>query len=729
LEQDLTTFSYQKEDRFRKLIEGLNVITYEFDLSEHRFIYVSRQAENILGYGSSQWLENGFWYNHLHNDDKKWAKEFSNSRTAELKDHEFEYRMVASDGTVKWFKDITSVVTEEGAAKSLQGVLIDITDRRKMESELRENKERYRALVEEQTEMITRWKPDGTFTYVNDVFCDFFGKTRRELIGKTYIPEMPVEDLERFTKFFMQLDKDNPIGTFTHRVIMPSGVMRWLSWTDRAIFDNSGNIAEYQTVGRDITAMKNAEDALRKSEEELQIIFENTPIGMSLNTLDGKFIKVNNAYCKIIGYSREELCKMTFKEITHSEDLPGNLDLLNKALERGDDTYELEKRYVTKNNEIVYVSIHVTVLKNSAGKPHQLIAQIIDITDKKLAEAKLQETQTRLTAVLNHLPNVVFYENAVEKQFISPNILEMLGHTADDFYKDPKLFDSLIHPEDIDKVIKGYDNWRKSGARGTYRELFRIKRKDGNYIWLEDHMFYVKKPDGKSYVLGVMIDITEQKNIEEKMASSLMEKELLLKEIHHRVKNNLQVVSSLLKLHAGSVNDNKSHDILLDSRNRVRSMALVHQKLYQSKDFSQIDFTEYISQLTENLFDAYQHKNINIDLSIKTDEAKLSIDIAIPCGLIINELVTNSLKYAFPNGKPGKVEIELTNIRNNHYELMIKDNGVGFPSGVDFKNSTSLGLQLVNTLVGQIDGEIEMENHEGTAYKIKFANNPYRFTS
>jgi PAS domain S-box-containing protein len=369
------------------------------------------------------------------------------------------------------------------------------------------------------------------------------------------------------------------------------------------------------------------------------------------------------------------------------------------------------------------------VLKNSAGKPHQLIAQIIDITDKKLAEAKLQETQTRLTAVLNHLPNVVFYENAVEKQFISPNILEMLGHTADDFYKDPKLFDSLIHPEDIDKVIKGYDNWRKSGARGTYRELFRIKRKDGNYIWLEDHMFYVKKPDGKSYVLGVMIDITEQKNIEEKMASSLMEKELLLKEIHHRVKNNLQVVSSLLKLHAGSVNDNRSHDILLDSRNRVRSMALVHQKLYQSKDFSQIDFTEYISQLTENLFDAYQHKNINIDLSIKTDEAKLSIDIAIPCGLIINELVTNSLKYAFPNGKPGKVEIELTNIRNNHYELMIKDNGVGFPSGVDFKNSTSLGLQLVNTLVGQIDGEIEMENHEGTAYKIKFANNPYRFTS
>ncbi|MCI0716804.1 MAG: ATP-binding protein, partial [Chlorobi bacterium] len=243
------------------------------------------------------------------------------------------------------------------------------------------------------------------------------------------------------------------------------------------------------------------------------------------------------------------------------------------------------------------------------------------------------------------------------------------------------------------------------------------------------HMFKVKRADGKSYVLGVMIDITEQKNNEEKMASSLMEKELLLKEIHHRVKNNLQVVSSLLKLQAGNIKDDKSYDILLDSQNRVRSMALVHQKLYQSKDFSQIDFTEYISQLTENLFEAYQHKNKNIDLFIKTDEVKLSIDIAIPCGLIINELVTNALKYAFPNGKSGKVEIELSNIHNNHYELVVKDNGVGFPHNIDFKNTSSLGLQLVNTLVGQIDGEIEMENHAGTAYRIRFTNNPNSFTA
>jgi two-component sensor histidine kinase len=234
-------------------------------------------------------------------------------------------------------------------------------------------------------------------------------------------------------------------------------------------------------------------------------------------------------------------------------------------------------------------------------------------------------------------------------------------------------------------------------------------------------MFKVKRADGKSYILGVMIDVTEQKNSEEKMASSLEEKELLLKEIHHRVKNNLQVVSSLLKLQTNYVKDDISHDILLDSQNRVRSMALVHQKLYQSKDFSQIDFTDYIAQLSEYLFDAY--KNENIDLSIKTEEAKISIDIAIPCGLIINELVTNSLKYAFPGGKSGKVDIELNHLYKSHYELIVKDNGAGFPKNVDFRNTHTLGLQLVNTLVGQIDGEIEMENGVGTTYKIKFSNN------
>jgi PAS domain S-box-containing protein len=629
--------------------------------------------------------------------------------------------MIAIDGSIKWIKDITSVVCENEIPKTLQGVLIDATRRKNTEQELRQSKERYQALVEEQTEMITRWLPDGRFTYVNDVYCNFFNKTREELIGKTYIPQMPVEDLESFTKFFTQLNKDNPVGHFTHRVIMPDGEVRWLRWTDTAIFDENKNIIEYQTVGRDVTVQKNAEDNLRKNEEELQVIFENTPIGMSLQNLKGDFIKVNSAFCKTVGYTKDELYNMSFMDITHPEDLPGNLKLLYSAIENTQDRYELEKRYITKDKKIVYVSVHVTILKDRDGKPHQLIAQVLDITDKKIAEAKLEETQTRLTAVLNNLPNVVFYENAVGKQFISPNIVEMLGYPAEDFYKDSKLFDSLIHSDDIDQVIKGYTQWSKKGAKGTYKELFRIKRKEGCYIWLEDHMFKVKRADGKSYILGVMIDVTEQKNSEEKMASSLEEKELLLKEIHHRVKNNLQVVSSLLKLQTNYVKDDISHDILLDSQNRVRSMALVHQKLYQSKDFSQIDFTDYIAQLSEYLFDAY--KNENIDLSIKTEEAKISIDIAIPCGLIINELVTNSLKYAFPGGKSGKVDIELNHLYKSHYELIVKDNGAGFPKNVDFRNTHTLGLQLVNTLVGQIDGEIEMENGVGTTYKIKFSNN------
>ncbi len=195
------------KDRFRELIEGLNVITYEFDIQEHRFTYISRMAESILGYPMNEWFQNEFWYKHLYNDDKDWASKFSKYHISKMKDHEYEYRMISSDGKVKWFKDIVSLTYENGEVRSLHGVLIDMTDRKQTEHKLLESKERYKTLVEQQTEMITRWKPDGTFTYVNEVYCRFFDKTKQELIGKTYIPQMPVEDLERYSKFIMQLDK------------------------------------------------------------------------------------------------------------------------------------------------------------------------------------------------------------------------------------------------------------------------------------------------------------------------------------------------------------------------------------------------------------------------------------------------------------------------------------------------------------------------------------------
>ena len=207
----------------------------------------------------------------------------------------------------------------------------------------------------------------------------------------------------------------------------------------------------------------------------------------------------------------------------------------------------------------------------------------------------------------------------------------------------------------------------------------------------------------------------------EKTESSIKEKEILLKEIHHRVKNNLQIISSLLNLQSGYIKDKDSIEVFKESQNRVRSMALIHEKLYQSKDMSQIDFSEYVSELISNLFSSYSLNSALITLHQNINNILLEIDLAINLGLIINELVSNVFKHAFPTCSKGNLYISLKNDEQN-YELIIEDDGIGFISEIDFRKTESLGLQLIIRLVEQIGGEIFLFRDNGTKFVIKFNN-------
>ena len=213
------------------------------------------------------------------------------------------------------------------------------------------------------------------------------------------------------------------------------------------------------------------------------------------------------------------------------------------------------------------------------------------------------------------------------------------------------------------------------------------------------------------------------------LEASLAEKEVLLKEIHHRVKNNLQVISSLLNLQADHVTDKMAFQMFKESQNRVRSMALIHEKLYQSEDLARIDFAEYIRDLAHYLLRMYGVGTHNVRLEINVEDASLGIDTAIPCGLIVNELVSNSLKYAFPIGggafdgrsePEGEIRIDLRSDNGGNLMLTVSDSGVGFPDNLDFRETESLGLQLVNTLTEQLEGSIELDRTGGTKFKITF---------
>ena len=216
-------------------------------------------------------------------------------------------------------------------------------------------------------------------------------------------------------------------------------------------------------------------------------------------------------------------------------------------------------------------------------------------------------------------------------------------------------------------------------------------------------------------------ELAERERAQAQIKASLQEKEVLLQEVHHRVKNNLQVISSLLDLQSQHVRDDRSLEMLRDSRNRVRSMALIHESLYHSKDVAQIDFADYMRDLSANLFGSYRIQVETIELHTKIDGITLAVDTAIPCGLIINELVSNALKYAFPAGREGEIVVEMRADHNGGVVLTVADNGVGFPSEVDFRDTSSLGLQLVNTLVRQLRGTIELTGGGGTRFEIAFS--------
>lgn len=234
--------------------------------------------------------------------------------------------------------------------------------------------------------------------------------------------------------------------------------------------------------------------------------------------------------------------------------------------------------------------------------------------------------------------------------------------------------------------------------------------------------------DGKWHATGIVRDITERKQAEEIIKSSLMEKEILLREIHHRVKNNLQVISSLLSLQSETFKDATTKKAFQESQSRIKSIAIVHEKLYQTKNFSSVNFKEYISTLAKELLRSFGKIAEKTTIEFEIDDISLDVEHAIPCGLIINELISNSLKYAFPEDvlseRTGLITVKMNSDDSGNIRLIISDNGIGIPPEVDIRENKSLGLHLVHILSeGQLKGKVSLSRENGTSFEINFNKN------
>ena len=256
-----------------------------------------------------------------------------------------------------------------------------------------------------------------------------------------------------------------------------------------------------------------------------------------------------------------------------------------------------------------------------------------------------------------------------------------------------------------------------SGPLQKLKDAF-IQIKDGNY----DLTIKTRSDDEIADLSNEFNKMAQDlKRSNEELRSSLAHKEVLLREIHHRVKNNMQIISSLLDHQMDSVKDKQLTEAFLESQNRITSMALIHEKLYRSADLMKIDFKEYVDDLAVGLFQSYGVNTGNIQLNTNVENISLEIDIAIPIGLVINELITNSIKYAFPEGRKGMIYITARSINDRQVEIVIGDNGIGIPENLDFRNTGTLGLHLVTTLIeNQLHGKIDLQKNKGTEFVIQF---------
>ncbi|MBU7032267.1 MAG: PAS domain S-box protein [Theionarchaea archaeon] len=337
---------------------------------------------------------------------------------------------------------------------------------------------------------------------------------------------------------------------------------------------------------------------------------------------------------------------------------------------------------------------------------------------KKTAE--LLESKDRYRVLFFYAIDPIFTHDA---QFtvldINPSGCDLFGEEESDIIGKSILDLNVFHHDDK-RVFE--DNMKKiiSGEVRSLTDSYRFKGSDDHYRTFEITSTGLPSEVELTVITNVCRDITERIEAEEQIIASLQEKEVLLKEIHHRVKNNMQVISSLLNLQSGYIPDESMQEIFKESQNRIKSMALVHEKLYQSRDFTKIDLNEYVRTLVRDLIRSYGQKAGNIMVTIDVETVYLEVDMAIPCGLIINELVSNSLRHGFPGDRRGELHISLHSVGNT-LTLVVKDNGVGFPPGFNYRDTESLGLRLVTILAeDQLHGRIELNQSEGTQFCIMF---------
>lgn len=627
----------------------------------------------------------------------------------------------------------------------IEGTVLDITGYIKASEALQESERALSTLMSNLPGMAYRCLYDDNWTmlFVSQGCRELTGFEAEEIIGnkgRTFASIVHPEDNGVGTLQIRQAVRDKSSFEIEYRIIQRDGEIRWVWEKGEAVYSPKGEVLFLEGFITDVTERKLFELAQEDSRRMYKNLIESSPEGIFVHDLHGTILFTNQRALSLMGArSSDEFVGRSVLSFSIDEDAP----LIRKrraSLLRGEDHGYLESRVKNHKGDTIRIETK-PILIDFQGEKAALVfvrdpeyyrqleketlrAQFAEETNRRLqeeiserknTERMLRETQKYTRLLIDSSLDMICASdrdgrltefNAAAQRIFGYNQEEVLGKHVGMLYADP---------EERNKITEGH-----LYQLGTFSGEVSNRKKNGEVFQAYLSASVLKNDKGEVIgAMGVSRDITEIKQQENNIRQSLREKEVLLKEVHHRVKNNLQVITSILNLQSSYVKDKNTLMMLKESQDRIKSMAFIHESLYQTKDFSNVNFSEYVVNLSKNLMRSYDLSGRKVQFESQVENVHLNLDQSIPCGLIINELVSNALKYAFRKKKKGIITLKIRE-KEGKVIIVLADDGDGMPKEFNYRKTDSLGLQLVVTLAEQLNGTIKLERKNGTKFTITF---------